>query len=217
MREDAAAYNTNASWCCEVTLTLWAGLATVLDPTLHNLKIVWFDLISRACGKQKKTAQHNFEPKYPPSNQTNLVSPAPCVVPRLPLRGWGGICFTKTTVARCADSIFRKKSLSFVWSPFLFISALSSPHGLCNAGGLVAVVPFSHLDTKDETYLLGTWLKAPKKKSECSGTLKSALDKSVTAGCNCLNHSRNCFFFYQQTTHWEKSLICVAIAAVFCF
>lgn len=186
-----------------MALTLWASLATVLDPTLHNLKIASFDLVGKPKkNKKPKTAQNNFEPEYPPSNQTSLVSPAPRVVPRLPLRG--GIRFTKTTVARCADSIFRKRSLSFVWSPFLFISALSSPHGLCNAGGRVAVVPYSHLDTRDATYLLGTWLKAPKKKPECSGTLKSALDKSDTAGCNCLNYWCNFFFFFTNKPHIGK-------------
>lgn len=77
--------HANANWCCEGALTFWASLAAVLDPTLYNLKIAWFDLVGKP--KNCKTAQNHFKPEFPPSNQTSLVSPAPVLFPVSP---WDG-------------------------------------------------------------------------------------------------------------------------------
>lgn len=57
-----------------------------------------------------KICSKDFEPEYPPNNQTRFFSHLlPNVVPRLTLRGGGErILFTKTTVAHCTDAIFRE-------------------------------------------------------------------------------------------------------------
>lgn len=74
-----------------------------------------------------KFSSNNFEPEYPLNNQTSLFSPYP--------------------LYKEGEKVSPLSDPPFFSSP---------PCGLCNAGGLAADVPYSHLDTKDATYLLGT-------------------------------------------------------------
>lgn len=167
-----------------------------------------------------KICSKDFEPEYPPNNQTRFFSHLlPNVVPRLTLRGgWGTYPLHKDHCCSLYWCYFQAGEKVCPSSDLPFFSSL--PRGLCNAGGLAADVPYSHLDTKDATYLLCTWLKAPRKKPECNGiahSVKSVLDKSDTAGCSSLNYSCNFFFFFlTNKLHIEKVIhVAIAISILF--
>lgn len=197
-----------------MALTLWASLPTVLDPTLHNLKIAWFDLVGKPTPPPKKKPQLKTTLNQSILQATKLVWSLLLSV-LFPVSPWGEVSASQRPLLLAVLILFSGREVCPLSDLPFFSSLLSHPpHGLCNAGWLVAVVPYSHLDTRDVTYLLGTWLKAPKKKPECSGTLKNALDKSDAAGCNCLNCSCNFISFLPTNHTLGKSNLCCNFSSI---